>query len=209
MQNPHLQPNTTLQGGKYRIERVLGQGGFGKVLIVSLLVMLPVLVMAQASGGQIKRKPQVSRQTHSTRSKTNVDNQELKKYWEERCKNVTSTQLEGEREVVKVSFDNFIYSFGNALLDENKKATLRYMLESIRKEMNNDFHLIIWGYRDPQEPDYISFERAYRVYDELIKQGVKNFQIIEVRSCDTNSGYDISSESGRQKSRTVSIFFTL
>ena len=27
MQN--LQPNTTLQGGKYRIERWLGQGGFG------------------------------------------------------------------------------------------------------------------------------------------------------------------------------------
>ena len=25
----HLQPNSTLQGGKYRIERVLGQGGFG------------------------------------------------------------------------------------------------------------------------------------------------------------------------------------
>ena len=25
----NLQPNTTLQGGKYRIERVLGQGGFG------------------------------------------------------------------------------------------------------------------------------------------------------------------------------------
>lgn len=25
----HLQPNTTLHGGKYRIERVLGQGGFG------------------------------------------------------------------------------------------------------------------------------------------------------------------------------------
>ena len=25
----HLQPNTSLQGGKYRIERVLGQGGFG------------------------------------------------------------------------------------------------------------------------------------------------------------------------------------
>ena len=25
----HLQPNTTLQGGKYRIERVLGQEGFG------------------------------------------------------------------------------------------------------------------------------------------------------------------------------------
>lgn len=24
-----LQPSTTLQGGKYRIERVLGQGGFG------------------------------------------------------------------------------------------------------------------------------------------------------------------------------------
>ena len=25
----HLQPNTTLQGGKYRIDRLLGQGGFG------------------------------------------------------------------------------------------------------------------------------------------------------------------------------------
>ena len=25
----HLRPNTILQGGKYRIERVLGQGGFG------------------------------------------------------------------------------------------------------------------------------------------------------------------------------------
>lgn len=24
-----LQPNSTLQGGRYRIERVLGQGGFG------------------------------------------------------------------------------------------------------------------------------------------------------------------------------------
>ena len=29
----HLQPNTTLQGGKYRIERVLGQGGFGNTYI--------------------------------------------------------------------------------------------------------------------------------------------------------------------------------
>ena len=29
MNMQHLQPNTTLQGGKYRIERVLGQGGFG------------------------------------------------------------------------------------------------------------------------------------------------------------------------------------
>jgi len=27
----HLQPNTTLQGVKYRIERVLGQGGFGSL----------------------------------------------------------------------------------------------------------------------------------------------------------------------------------
>ena len=30
----HLQPNTTLQGGKYRIERVLGQGGFGNTNVV-------------------------------------------------------------------------------------------------------------------------------------------------------------------------------
>ena len=29
----HLKPNTTLQGGKYRIERVLGQGGFGNTYV--------------------------------------------------------------------------------------------------------------------------------------------------------------------------------
>lgn len=29
----HLQPNITLQGGKYRIERVLGQGGFGNTYV--------------------------------------------------------------------------------------------------------------------------------------------------------------------------------
>ena len=31
----HLLPNTTLQGGKYRIERVLGQGGFGNTYIAT------------------------------------------------------------------------------------------------------------------------------------------------------------------------------
>ena len=145
-----------------------------KIIYTALLVIIPVVTLAQASGGQITRKPQVSRQTYSTRTKKSVDNQELKKYWEDRCKNVTSTQLEGERDVVKVDFDNFIYSFGNALLDENKKATLRYMLDSIKKEMNDDFHLIIWGYRDPQEPDYISYERAYRVYESKV---LKNFKL--------------------------------
>ncbi len=34
----HLQPKTTLQGGKYRIERVLGQGGFG---ITYLAIQVP------------------------------------------------------------------------------------------------------------------------------------------------------------------------
>jgi len=29
----HPQPNTTLQGGKYRIEQVLGQGGFGNTYV--------------------------------------------------------------------------------------------------------------------------------------------------------------------------------
>jgi len=60
----HLQPNTTLQSGKYRIERVLGQGGFGRVLIGVFLILFPVFVMAQASGGQIKRKSQVSTSTN-------------------------------------------------------------------------------------------------------------------------------------------------
>ena len=31
----HLQPNTTLQGGKYRIERVLGQGGFSNTYVAT------------------------------------------------------------------------------------------------------------------------------------------------------------------------------
>ena len=137
------------------------------------------------------------------------ENELIKKYWAEKCKNITSTQSSENEKVIKVNFNNFIYSFGNALLDENKKATFRYMLESIRKEMSNNFHLIIYGYRDPQEPDFISYERAYRVYEELVKLGVKNFQIKKVDSGDTNSGYDISTESGRQKSRTISIFITL
>jgi len=33
----HLQPNTTLQGGKYRIEQVLGQGGFGITYLATLV----------------------------------------------------------------------------------------------------------------------------------------------------------------------------
>lgn len=52
----HLQPNTTLQSGKYRIELVLGHGGFGRVLIGVLFILFPVLVIAQASGGQIRRQ---------------------------------------------------------------------------------------------------------------------------------------------------------
>ena len=31
----HLQPNTTLQGGKYRIERVSGQGDFGNTYLAN------------------------------------------------------------------------------------------------------------------------------------------------------------------------------
>ena len=36
----HLQPNTTLQGGKYRIERVQEQGGFGNIKILLISQML-------------------------------------------------------------------------------------------------------------------------------------------------------------------------
>lgn len=33
----HLQPNTTLQGGKYRIKQKLGQGGFGITYLATQL----------------------------------------------------------------------------------------------------------------------------------------------------------------------------
>ena len=36
----HLQPNTTLQGGKYRIERVLGQGSFGITYLASTRISM-------------------------------------------------------------------------------------------------------------------------------------------------------------------------
>ena len=36
----HLQPNTTLQGGKYRIERVIGQGGFGITYLEDSIMLI-------------------------------------------------------------------------------------------------------------------------------------------------------------------------
>ena len=68
----HLQPN--LQGGKYRIERVLGQGGFGRVLIITFLILFPILVMAQASGGQIRRKVSTTSKTNSVKRETKKEN---------------------------------------------------------------------------------------------------------------------------------------
>lgn len=70
----HLQPNTTLQGGKYRIERVLGQVDFSRVFIFSLLIMFPVLMMAQASGGQIRRKVSTTSKTNSVKRETKKEN---------------------------------------------------------------------------------------------------------------------------------------
>lgn len=75
----HLQPNTTLQGGKYRIERVLEQGGFGRVIVILFLVMFPVLVMAQASGGQIRRTTNqiVQKQSKKQKGKMQKDNKSV------------------------------------------------------------------------------------------------------------------------------------
>jgi Na+-transporting methylmalonyl-CoA/oxaloacetate decarboxylase gamma subunit len=75
----HLQPNSTLQSGKYRIERVLGQGGFGRVLIVLLLMIAPVMVMAQASGGQIRRTTNqiVQKQSKKQKGKMQNDNKSV------------------------------------------------------------------------------------------------------------------------------------
>ena len=75
----HLQPNTTLQGGKYNIERVLGQGGFGRVIVILFLVLFPVLVMAQASGGQIRRTTNqiVQKQSKKQKGKMQKDNKSV------------------------------------------------------------------------------------------------------------------------------------
>lgn len=35
----HLPTNTLLQGGKYKIERVLGQGGFGITYLVTQVML--------------------------------------------------------------------------------------------------------------------------------------------------------------------------
>jgi len=55
-----IQPSTTMEGGKFRIEELLWLEGFGKGIIVSLFVLFPILVMAQKSGGQITRKKGVA-----------------------------------------------------------------------------------------------------------------------------------------------------
>ena len=70
----YLQPNNTLQGGKYRIERMLGQVDFSRVFIFSLLIMFPVLMMAQASGGQIRRKVSTTSKTNSVKRETKKEN---------------------------------------------------------------------------------------------------------------------------------------
>lgn len=70
----YLQPNNTLQGGKNRIERMLGQVDFSRVFIFSLLIMFPVLMMAQASGGQIRRKVSTTSKTNSVKRETKKEN---------------------------------------------------------------------------------------------------------------------------------------
>jgi len=72
----HLQPNTTLQGGKNKIERVLGLGGFGRVFIVLFFILLPVCVMAQASGGQIRRPKPTTTAPSTRRSSTEMTQSE-------------------------------------------------------------------------------------------------------------------------------------
>lgn len=60
-----------LRGGKYKKERVLGQGDIGRVLIVSLLILFSVQVMAQASGGQIRRTNKISSPSGNKDKKNN------------------------------------------------------------------------------------------------------------------------------------------
>lgn len=64
----HVQQNNTMKVGQFRIEKVLKQGNFARVLIVSLLIMFPVQVMAQASGGQIRRNNTTSTAIKKKRS---------------------------------------------------------------------------------------------------------------------------------------------
>ena len=49
----HLQSNTTLQGGKYRIERVLGQGGFGITYLATQISLNPRVAIKELFVGGI------------------------------------------------------------------------------------------------------------------------------------------------------------
>ena len=124
----HLQPNTTLQGGKYRIERVLGQGGFGIIrsLIFLLLMFVPSLLMAQAIDGQITRKKTTTTNTitnkrtrSSIASKQSSSSKRYSKPAPDSPESFSRMSQEKKNQIVQNLIDNFVYVKGGAF----KKGT--------------------------------------------------------------------------------------
>lgn len=128
----HLQPNSTLQGGKYRIECVLGQGGFGRVLIGVLLILFPVLVMAQASGGQITRKKGVtnSQVTNSTNKSATSSKQSEKAKESKAIKSFSSNKKKTEvinLNHASIETSTHKWSLALIILSPNKTVLRKYV----------------------------------------------------------------------------------
>jgi len=131
----HLKSNTSLLGGKHWIGIVLRIVSFDRMIITALFVLVPLLTMAQASGGQITRKPQVSRQTHSTSTKKSVDNQERKKGLDE----LERIKTQGEALERNLEDELLRTNDSNKKLDILKNASLTF-------ERNKDFERAISYY---------------------------------------------------------------
>lgn len=127
-----LQQNATLRGGKHNIMGLLGLEGFCKVLIVSLFVMFPVLVMAQASGGQITRKKGVtnSQVTNSTNKSATSSKQSEKAKESKSTKGSPSNKK--ETEVINLNHANIEtsthkWNLALIILSPNKTVLRKYV----------------------------------------------------------------------------------
>ena len=140
----HLLPNTTLQGGKYRIERVLKQGCFGikRIVIILLFVLLPSLLMAQAAGGTIKRTTGGNTKTKGTIVK-NKDREVISSKTEKYDWTAPSlTQVQKEK-IIQNIISNMIYVEGGTFMmgDPSVKDPDKYVNQLLHKVNVQSFYI--------------------------------------------------------------------